>query len=74
MYVMFQEIMAYSYVTKFAKCGLIHASDFVSLKWHNFIYKRVIRLKFQSYEYNDRTVMIPNFKALGPNLKNWMHV
>ena len=34
------------YVTKFAKRGLIHASDFPTLTKHNFICKQAIKLKF----------------------------
>ena len=45
------------------KIDLIHASDFLTLKKHDFICKRAIRL---SYKYNDRTVLLLNFKALGP--------
>ena len=43
-------------MTEFAKRGLIHAPDFVTLKRHNFmcIYKQVFRLIFQSCKYNDR--------------------
>ena len=32
-----------TYVTKFAKRGLIHASDFPNLMRHNFICKQAIR-------------------------------
>ena len=35
-----------TYVTEFAKRGLIHASDFLTLMSHNFICKQAIRLKF----------------------------
>ena len=34
-----------NYVTEFAKRGLIHPSDFPTLKRHNFILKQAIRLK-----------------------------
>ena len=47
------------------KGSYIQASDFVTLKRHNFIYKWAIRLKFLSYKFNDRTVLLPNFKAVG---------
>ena len=39
-------IVAIVYVTKFAKRGLIHASDFPTLTKHNIICKQAIRLKF----------------------------
>ena len=34
------------YVTGFAKRGLIHASDFATLMWHNFICGSAMKLKF----------------------------
>ena len=38
--------MCREYVTKFAKGGLIYASNFLILKRHNFICKQAIGLKF----------------------------
>ena len=52
-------------VTEFAKKGLIHASNFVTLKRYNFIFKYASKSNFQSYKCNDRTVQLPNFKAIG---------
>ena len=50
-------------VTKFVKGGLLHAFN---LKRHNFMCKKVIRLNFLSYKYNDRKVLLTNLKAVGP--------
>ena len=56
-----------TYVTEFTKRGLIHFSDFPTLRKHTFIFKQAIKLKFsQCYNYNDRRVLLPNFKAVGP--------
>ena len=51
------------YVIEFAKRGLIHTSNFPTLMRHNFICKQAIR---QSYLYNDRKGLLPNFKAVNP--------
>ena len=48
------------YVTRFAKRGLIHASDFATLMRHNFICGSVMKLKF-----TDSKVSPQNFRALG---------
>ena len=36
------------------------------VKGHNFICKQAIRPKFLTYKYNDRTVVLSNFKAVDP--------
>ena len=52
-------------MTEFVKRDLIQASNFPTLKRHNFICKQAIRPKFQSYKCNDGKVLLPNFKAEG---------
>ena len=47
------------------KKGVIHASNFVSLKIYNLILSELLGQIFQSYTCNDRTVLLPNFKAVG---------
>ena len=55
------------FVAEFAKRGLIHASNFPTLMSHNFICKQATWLKFSVLLVQcDRTVMLPNFNAVGP--------
>ena len=46
----------YTYVTKFVKSGLIHTSDFATLKRYNFI-----------SNYISRTILLPKFQSFMSN-------
>ena len=45
-YIVCMYVCMYVYVTRFAKRGLIHASDFATLMRHNFICGSAMKLKF----------------------------
>ena len=59
-------IISATFVTELVKEGLIHEFNFVTLKrgTTSFI-SELSGQYFQSYKYNDRTVLLPNFKAVG---------
>ena len=54
------------FVTEFAKRSLIHASDGVTLKRHKTSFtSELLGQTVQFCKCNDRTVLLPNFKAVG---------